>query len=179
MAKLNKIQTIFDPSSGVKLLTVKEAAKYLKYDPVSIRRLVGRNDLHPHSRMGNSLLFQQEELDRFKNTSLWAMKKSKVRFLHNPPPAPSSRKELRAVVTVDVKDKNIVFKRLTIFHWEDVPAIRAQIDNKFGKNSFQITIEAPDGCGYEINFSTSSMEMEHYHKLPGHKKPGRDAYLIG
>lgn len=179
MHKLNKIQTVFAPESGAKLLTVKDAAKYLKYDPVSIRRLVGRGDLQPHSRVGNSLLFLQEELERFRCASLWAQKKTKLRYLPNPPPLPTTDSELQAVVTVDVKQKTVIFKRLNVFHWEDISAIRAQVDAKYGKKPFQITVKVPDGCGYEIRFYSSVMEVEHYDKLPGHKKSGGAAWLVG
>lgn len=179
MSKLNKIQTIFAPGTGIKLLTAKEAAKYLKYTPTSIRRLVGRGDLQPHSRVGNSLLFQQEELERFQCDSLWAQKKTKLRYLPNPPPSPTAGSELLAVVTVEVKGKTVVFKRINTFHWEDIPAIRAQVDAKYGKKPFEITIKVPDGCGYELRFYSSVMEVEHYDKLPGYKKDSGDAWLIG
>ncbi len=78
-----------------------------------------------------------------------------------------------AVVTASYKRKDIVLEKLKDFKWEDVAAIRARVDAKYGKIPFHITLELPDGTGFSIIFHTSSMEAEAYKKLTDRKKTGR------
>ena len=141
---------------------------------------MSRGDLRPHTKVGRTLLFLREELDRFKYDNPWASKKAHVKAIPNPPPMPSTKQEMRAVVTVLVERKERIFKRLPSFQWEDIPGIRAQVDSKFGNVTFFVTIESPDGCGYELSFHPSCMEAPHYTKLRGRLKPGEGvAWLVG
>jgi hypothetical protein len=140
LAALKKTGAVFAPDSGAMLLTAEESARYLNYHPVSIRRLVGRGDLHPHSRVGRALLFMREELDRFKFGSAWAAKKSGVERSFTPPIAASAQEGMRAVVVVRVKGKETVFERLKAFQWEDVASIRAKVRSKHGNASFFIAV---------------------------------------
>lgn len=178
MPRLRESRIVYDEESGAKLFSAEEAARYLKYHPVSFRRLVSRGDIHPHTKVGIALLFLREELDRFKYESPWASKKARVRFIPNPPPMPTTKKDMMAVVTVEVERRNRLFKRLSAFHWDEIPAIRAAVDRRFGKVPFHITIESPDGCGFELNFHPSVMEADHYDKLRGRKKGGTP-WLVG
>lgn len=171
--------TLADPESGAKLLSAAQAARYLDYHPVSIRRLVVRGDLKPHSKVGHAFLFQREELDRFKYSNAWASKKAGITFLPNPPPMPTTGRALRAVVTVTKGRKEKLYKRLNVFHWEDIPSLRSQVDSKFGKVRFTITVQLPDGCGFELKFLPSLLEASQYEKL-GIKRRGKgEAWLIG
>lgn len=166
-----KARTLADPDSGAKLLTSAEAGRYLKYHPGSLRRLVSSGDLRPQMKVGRVLLFLREELDRFKYGSAWASRKSGIKSLPNPPPKPSSREHMAAIVTVTLDGRDKAFKRLKIFRWEDIPTIRSQVDTRYGKVSFCITIEPPDGCAYEVRFHPSALAAEHYGIL--RKKRGR------
>ncbi|MBI3298288.1 MAG: helix-turn-helix domain-containing protein [Elusimicrobia bacterium] len=158
-------KTLSDPLSGASLLTAGEAAHYLNYHPVSVRRLVGQGDLRPYKTVGRAHLFMREELDRFRYGSARAKGKAGVEPLQAPPATPSMSPELKAVVTVMVKGRARVHKRLKAFHWEDIPALRAQVDSRYGRTTFCITIELPDGSGCELRFHPSAMEAEHYGKL--------------
>lgn len=152
-----KARTLADPESGAKLLTSAEAGRYLKYHPGSLRRLVSSGDLRPQMKVGRVLLFLREELDRFKYGSAWASRKSGIKSPPNPPAAPSARQTMTAVVTVTVNGRDKVFKNLKAFHWEDVPTIRSQVDTRYGKTGFHITVEPPDGCAYVIRFHPSAI----------------------
>ncbi len=127
---------MFDPDSGAMLLTAEEAARYLHYHPVSIRRLVLKGRLRPNYRVGRALLFLRDELDRFKRGGAALVPES----------APQGT--MRATVSLRRKGKESVLSRLETFRWEDVPGIRA----KHGDAPFLISVESPDGSGYELSF---------------------------
>lgn len=131
---------MFDPDSGAMLLTAEEAARYLHYHPVSIRRLVLKGRLRPNYRVGRALLFLRDELDRFKRGGA--------------PLAPGSTPQgtMRATVSLRHKGKESVLNRLETFRLEDVPGIRAQIRAKHGDVPFLISAESPDGSSYELSF---------------------------
>ncbi|MEA3306928.1 MAG: helix-turn-helix domain-containing protein [Elusimicrobiota bacterium] len=184
MVKAKRKEEFFDTETGLKMFTVAEAAKYLKYHPASIRRLVVRGELKPHSRAGNMLLFLGKELEKFKYSNEWALKKSKARFLPNPPPKPSSEKTMSAVVVVLVKDKKRLFKRLKTFQWKDVPSIISLVYKKYGNIHFDISVRYPDGTAFDISSHNSDMSSKNYDIIRDklirekRKKDGKTAWLI-
>ena len=212
MAKTKNRVGITDTDSGTKLLSSAEAAEYLGYHPVSIRRLVSRGDLRPHTKVGKSLLFLPAELDLFRMGNAWARNKitdvavkesETMQFsvsedpiklnlkaphrkwkrdilFENPPAIPYQHKDMKAVVTVYIKGKAQLFKRLDGFHWQDIPVIRGKVSAKHGNIPFQITVATVDGAGFEINYKRSSMEADNSENLGGKKRRGgrREAFLI-
>lgn len=163
--RVKRADYLSDPLSGASLLTAGEAAHYLNYHPVSIRRLVSLGDLRPYKKVGRALLFMREEVERFKYASPWARGKAGVEPRTGPAPLPSTRQSLRAVVTVTAGGRARVFKRLKAFGWQDIPALRAQVDARHGRVPFCITVELPDGSGCELRFHPSAAETEHYGAL--------------
>lgn len=151
---------VYDKETGMELFTSKEAARLLKYHPVAFRHLVSTGKICVHSRAGNYPLFIREELERYQLTNKWAGKKAKVKTLPNPPPAPTGKKGILAIVTASHKRKEFVLEKLNDFKWNDIPAIRARVSAKYGRIPFQITLELPDGTAFTINFHTSTPEAE-------------------
>ena len=177
--KPSQVINLFDSMTGAKLLTANEAATYLQYHPVSIRRLVSRKDLRPHTRAGKTLLFLREELERFKMENPWASRKAKIRIFPNPPPTPYPNKVMQAVVTLKSRGKERAFSRIKVFHWEDIPLIRSRIDQKHGNVPFRISIQSPDGAGWELSYYSSCIELDQYRELNRSKRGHGIPWLVG
>ncbi|OQA07484.1 MAG: hypothetical protein BWY65_01859 [Firmicutes bacterium ADurb.Bin373] len=182
----NTAGIVYDKNTGMELFTSKEAARFLHYHPVAFRHLVSTGKIRVHSRAGNYPLFIREELEKYQLTNKWAGKKAKIKTLPNPPPAPTGKKGILAVVTASYKKKDVVLEKLNNFKWDDVPAIRAKVASKHGRIPFQINLELPDGTAFTINFHTSTTEAEAHKTMArnapkplwGKRKDGT-AWLIG
>jgi len=151
--KLHKI--LYDPQTGGKLLTLKEAAAYLDYNPYSVYRLVSQGVLKPQKVGGKTLVFLLEELDRYRTTNEWAARKASIK--HQPEldreKLPST---MTATVEFDVRPRFLVTSKkehIENFSWEQIPLIRADLDKRYGKKllSFEITVNSPDGWIWRIN----------------------------
>ncbi|MBI4524055.1 MAG: helix-turn-helix domain-containing protein [Deltaproteobacteria bacterium] len=144
---------LYDPITGEKLLTAEEAAVYLDYHRVSIRRLVSQGVLRPYKRAGNTLLFLKADLDRFKLTNAWAARKASVEI---PPVAPQKPpSNLEAAVKLDLGLGPIFGKALEPiknFTWDQIPLIRAEVDSKHGNIPFEVEIKSPDGGLWIVSY---------------------------
>src|SRR5215813_5702695 len=89
---------LYDPDSGSRLYTVKEAAAYLGYHRHSVYRLLLQGDLRPHRQAGKLLLFLKEDLDRYQHRNAWAARKAALQPSPTPLPPRSSDLMARAWV---------------------------------------------------------------------------------
>jgi excisionase family DNA binding protein len=122
MAKTKNRVGITDTDSGTKLLSSAEAAEYLGYHPVSIRRLVSRGDLRPHTKVGKSLLFLRAELDVFRMGNAWARNKITDKEIRESESMEISHMD--APIDLKLKAPRRPRKRLIMF--ENPPAIPYQ-----------------------------------------------------
>ena len=165
---------LYDPSSGAKLLTAEEAADYLNYHVVSIHRLVGTGSLKSHRRTGRSLLFQKEDLDRFRLTSDWAARKASMPKPQDPPEQPPSK--LEAKVRLDFGLGSIFQEPLDAikdFSWDHIPLIRAEIDHKYGNRPFSIEVKSPDGGLWSISYDPPTWLERTWKNLRGGKRKNK------
>jgi excisionase family DNA binding protein len=144
---------LYDPDTGAKLLTVREAAEYLSYHPFSLYRLVMQGALKPHRKAGRSLLFLKEELDRFKLTNAWAARKASLEKPSDRPEEPTPD------LTADVEFDGIVLpvlshkvESIAHFTWDKIPLIRAMVDRKYGDRRFAIKVKSPDGGLWTVSY---------------------------
>lgn len=145
---------LYDSQTGAKLLTLKEAAKYLNYHPFSVYRLVSQGVLKPQRVGDRVLVFLEEDLDRYRASNEWAARKASIK--HNPEAAKEDLPlTMTADVTVDlgfapvwVKDEHI-----DDFSWQEIPLIKADLDERYGKKvqGFSIKVESPDGWKWHIS----------------------------
>jgi len=151
MARSHK--ALYDPKTGVKLLPLKEAAAYLDYHPFSVYKLVSQGVLKPHKIGGKTLVFMQDELDRYKLNNKWAARKALI--AHDPELAGETLPEtMTATVTVDL-GLGLMFgepEHVEDFSWEQIPLIKADINERYGKKmkAFEITVKSPDGWTWLI-----------------------------
>lgn len=146
-------KNLYDPQTGARLLTVKEAAEYLNYHPFSIYRLVMQGVLTAHRRAGKTLLFIKEELDRFKLNNAWAAAKASLEKPSTPPEhAPPH-------LTADIKVYHGLgpmfpsyVESIENFTWEQIPLIRARVDSKYGNKPFDTQIKSPDGGIWTVSY---------------------------
>ncbi len=168
--KTERSGEFYDPESGAELLSTTQAARFLNYHAMSILRLASRGTLRPHSRAGKSLLFLRTELEQFIDSSAWASRKAGARFLPNPPPQPHAVDKPEAVVTSPGGKRPRVFEKIAAFNWSDIPKIRAWMNKFHKKTPFRITIQMPDGSGWQMDFRASAAELDHYGELPHVKR---------
>ncbi len=149
--KKSESSPLYHPATGSQLLTTAEAAAYLNYHVVSVSRLVQKGVLKPFCSAGKTLLFQRNDLDRFRLTSRWAARKTGVETASVP--APGRAGGLRAQVKVDFGTAPFYehpVRTIDDFTWEMIPRIRADVDNKYGARCFRIEVESPDGSTWSV-----------------------------
>ena len=153
----------------------------MDYHPFSIYKLVSQGVLHPQKVTGKTLVFSQEELDRYKASNRWAAWKEALREA-NRKPAPKldfawadppfaekgsnitdELNTLTATVVVDFWGGS--FKsRGTIrpFTWEQIPLIRASLNEQYGTEikTIRITVKSPDGCKWHIRFKPTKTKKQ-------------------
>jgi excisionase family DNA binding protein len=146
-------KTLYDPQTGTKLLTLKEAAKYLDYHPYSVYRLVSQGDLKPQRIGGKTLVFLQKELDRYRAGNEWAARK---KSMATDPEAARIATPVKMTATV-MADMGLGLtwgqaEVLKDFTWEQIPLIRAKLTEKYGDKmkAFEITVKNPDGWTWRI-----------------------------
>lgn len=162
----SKSATLYDPSTGTQLLTSNQAAEYLDYHVVSIRRLVGDGTLKPAKKAGKTLLFQREDLDRFRATSAWASRKAAIERPLNPPQQPPDR--LEATIRLDFGLGSVLrqpMEPIMDFSWNQVPLIRAEIDNKYGNVPFEIEVKSPEGGLWSVSYEPPTWVERAWKKL--------------
>lgn len=162
----SKAPHLYDPTTGETLLTAEEAAGYLNYHRVSIRRLVSQDMLKPYKRAGNTLLFLKADLDRFKLTNAWAARKASVERPQITPQEPPLN--LEATVKLDLGLGSIFRKPLEPiknFNWDQIPLIRAEVDSKHGNIPFEIEIKSPDGGLWTVSYDPPTWAQEVFKKL--------------
>lgn len=149
-------KNLYDPQTGVKLLTLREAAEYLDYHPFSVYRLVNQGHLTPKKVGKKTLLFVQEELDRYKSSQAWTPRKGKASIT----PITETQEELPSQLTASVSiDLGIGLfhgetEEIKDFSWEQIPLIRADINHRYGRKikDFEINVKSPDGGTWFIKF---------------------------
>ncbi len=169
---------LYFSENGEELFNARAAARYLKYHPVSFRRLVSRGEIRPYSRVGFASLYRVEDLDRFRRSSPWAAKKKGGFHLPNPPEESPRERKAKAVVKLKRGRRDMVFRRLLPFRWNMVPAIRTQIERKFGPTPFQISVEMPDGGRFNVSFRPPAQNPKRRSGLKTRKKHG-EIWLTG
>jgi excisionase family DNA binding protein len=153
-------RTLYDPRTGSMLLTLKEAAKYLDYHPFSVYKLVSQGVLKPQKIDGRTLVFLQEELDRYRSSNAWAARKASI--AHQPEAAQENLPStMTAAVMVDL-GLGPVFpenEQVEDFSWELLPLIRADLNERYGKKmkTFQITVNSPDGWKWHIRLEPPTL----------------------
>lgn len=166
-----KSSSLYDSSTGTQLLTCAQAAEYLDYHVVSIRRLVGEGTLKPAKKAGKTLLFQREDLDRFRATSAWASRKASIERPTTPYQQPPA--QLEATVRLDFGLGSVLrqpMETIRNFSWDQVPLIRADIDSKYGNVPFEIAVKSPDGSLWSVSYEPPTWVEKIWKKL---KKGGR------
>lgn len=161
-------KTLYDPQTGSMLLTLKEAANYLAYNPFSVYRLVSQGVLRPQKIGGKTLVFFQEELDRYRVSNEWAARKASI--THKPE---LSKKELpekmTAVLSIDLGLGPMFPHREEIedFSWDKIPLIRADLTEKHkGKmKTLLITVNNPDGWTWNIQLLPPTVFEKLGHKI--------------
>lgn len=162
----SNLEHLYDPVTGEKLLTAEEAAVYLNYHRVSIRRLVSQGALKPYKRAGNALLFLKADLDRLKLTSAWAARKASIERPPVTPQEPPSN--LEATVMVDLAFGPMfrhAEEQIQNFTWDQIPLIRAKVNSKYGDRSFEIKIESPDGSLWTVGYEPPTWLERVFKKL--------------
>lgn len=147
-------KTFYDSQTGAKLLTLKEAAKYLNYHPFSVYRLVSQGVLKPQRVGSKTLVFLQEDLDRYRESNEWAARKASIK--HNPEAAKEDLPlTMTADVTVDLGFQPIWDKdeHIDDFCWQEIPLIKADLDERYGEKvqGFSIKVKSPDGWKWHIS----------------------------
>jgi hypothetical protein len=147
-----KPDRFYDPDTGSRLLTTKEAAICLSYHPYSVYRLVLQGALRPHRKAGKTLLFLTEDLARYKAGHAWATRKGAQAPLPEPSPAPPLH--LTATVAINVGFDLLRQHVLTIsdFTWDQVPLIHAKTQEQYGQRPSTIEVKGPDGGTWRIDY---------------------------
>jgi len=142
----------YDPDTGSRLLTTKEAAVCLSYHPYSVYRLVLQGALHPHRKAGKTLLFLTEDLARYKASHAWATRKGGQASLRGSSPAPPSH--LTATVAINAGFDLLRQQIVTIsdFTWDQVPLIHARTQEQYGQRPSTIEVKGPDGGTWRIDY---------------------------
>lgn len=149
--KLKRTATLFDPQTGSRMMTLQESADYLNYHPISLFRPMKEGILKPRSRAGKTLLFMQEDLDRFRLTSTWAARKSTIKKPLETPEKPVAK--LEAAISLNMGSSyDHCLDPIKNFTWDQVPLIRARINNKYGNIPFDIEVKSPDGGLWSVEY---------------------------
>lgn len=167
----SKAPHLYDPITGETLLTAEEAAGYLNYHRVSIRRLVSQDVLKPYKRAGNTLLFLKAHLDRFKLTNAWAARKASVERPPVTPDEPPSN--LEATVLLDLGLGTMfghVYKTIKNFTWDQIPLMRAEANSKHGDIPLKIEIKSPDGGLWIVSYEPPTWLRRVFKKLKKGRK---------
>lgn len=145
-------RALYDPDTGARLLTCKEAADYLDYHTFSIYRLLLQGDLRAHRRLGRSRLFLREELDRYKLSNKWAARKASIAAPVDRPQVPPA--QLQATVHVDLGNPLLLHESGVIeqFAWDQVPRIHARSQEQYGQRPAEIRIQGPDGGTWRVTY---------------------------
>lgn len=160
-------KTLYDPKTGVKLLTLKEAASYLDYHPFSVYRLVSQGILQPQKFGKKILLFSQEELDRYRVSNEWAARKAAITY------DPEAAKEkpsqvMTATITIDAVVP-FLEKEETIsdFSLDQLPLLKADLDRRYGKkfSGFTLKVTSPDGWKWSITLEPPTLIEKAAQKL--------------
>lgn len=155
----------YDPDTGSRLLTTKEAAVCLSYHPYSVYRLVLQGALRPHRKAGKTLLFLTEDLTRYKASHAWTARKGAQAHLATPAPAPPLH--LTATVAINVGFDLLRHHVLTIsnFTWDQVPLIHARTQEQFGQRPSTIEVKGPDGGTWSIDYEPPTWLAQIKHKI--------------
>lgn len=151
--KTPKENGLYDPQTGSRLLRIKEVAAHLGYHPFSVYRLVARGVLKPDQSAGRTLLFLKENIDRFRVSSASAAEKAPIERLQTVPDKPVSA--LTAKVKIELSLLPVIsipVISMEDFTWDQVPLIRAQVDNGYGNKRFEIEIKSPDGAAWTVTY---------------------------
>ncbi len=165
LEKSHKI--LYDPQTGSKLLTLKEAAVYLNYHNFSVYRLVSQGILKPQ-KIGRTLLFLKADLDRYKVSNEWAARKASIE--HEPEAAETEQTlNIKATIKVDLGFGFLYGQDESIdnFSWQDIPLIRARLTEKYGDimKTFEITVNTPDGWIWHISIEPPTILEKLWKKL--------------
>lgn len=160
-------ETLYDPQTGSKLLTLKEAAGYLNYHHFSVYRLVSQGVFKPQ-KVGRTLLFLQADLDRYKVSNEWAARKASIE--HDPKAAEANQPlNMKATIKIDLGMGLLygpeAFKN--DFSWQDVPLIRADLTERYGNKmkAFEIRVENPDGWTWSISIEPPTILEKLWNKI--------------
>ncbi len=144
---------LYDPQTGSRLLTIKESAVYLGYHLFSVYRLVAQGVLTPYKKAGRTLLFLREEIDRFKVSNAWAAQKASIEKLPTAPEKPVSGLTAEVTVKATLMPAMAIYSRtIENFTWDQIPLIRADIDDELGNKPFNIEIKSPDGSRWSVSY---------------------------
>ncbi len=162
----------YDSDTGSRLLTTKEAAVCLSYHPYSVYRLVLQGALRPHRKAGKTLLFLTEDVERYKASHVWAIRKGTQAPLPEPASAPPSH--LTATVSVNVGFDLLRQPVVTIsdFTWDQVPLIHARMQEQFGQRPSTIEVKGPDGGTWSIDYEPPTWLAQIKQKIQRIKKKG-------
>lgn len=161
-------ETLYDPQTGSKLLTLKEAAKYLDYHPYSVYRLVSQGVLKPQKIGGKNHLFLPEELDRYKLNNEWAARKAAIKHESE---AVETKQPLNMKATINIDlGQGFLYGHSAAkedFSWQDVPLIRAELTEKYGSmmKAFEITVNNPDGWIWHISIEPPTILEKLWKKI--------------
>ena len=141
---IRNLTKVYDCSGKHSLITLKEAARYLRMHPVSVRRLVSRGILKPKYRIGKTVLLLQKDLGERK---LWGKK-------HLPEPPPWIKNDLAASISIKKRGRSQAgeWRKIKDFSWADIPLIQEGIARKYPNASFKIRIECFDDSRWELNY---------------------------
>jgi excisionase family DNA binding protein len=162
----------YDPDTGSRLLTTKEAAVCLSYHPYSVYRLVLQGDLRPHRKAGKTLLFLTEDLERYKARHAWASRKGAKASLPKPSSAPPLH--LTATVAINVGFDLLRQQVVTIsdFTWDQVPLIHARTQEQYGQRPSTIEVKGPDGGTWRIDYEPPTWLAQIKRKIQRIRKKG-------
>ncbi len=146
---------LYDSSTGADLLSVKEAAEYLDYHPISIYRLVKQKALK-FRRVGQTLLFEGSDLEKYKHHNRWAAKKANVKQVTGG--LPVAPKTMEAELSVDFAFSPLPHTLGTLknFAWADLPKIRADIHRVHGDRPFSLSVKSPEGGVWTVEYAPPS-----------------------
>lgn len=154
------IARLVDSDRNEALLTTRDAASYLGYHYVSIRRLVHQKLLRPATRAGRTLLFLRSELDRYRarRASIGARHAD---HLPNPPSRPPEFR-MSATLARRVGGRWRIISRRSNFRWEDIPLLWRMQKGKEARRPFRICVQCSDGRELVMNCTSDARRLDDY-----------------
>lgn len=170
MTDSEKINTLYDPITGERLMTVEGARVFLNYENQdSIRRLACEDKIPSRKTADKILLFRKHDLEIYQKENRWAAAKAKL-----PRNAPVDEKfttRLYAKIMVDFgTGYETQWETDDSFSMEKSTEIRARLNSEYSKDlNFTINVKTPDGSSWTIIYRKPTWLENWWKKVTGEK----------